>query len=96
MSMAMLDTYAYFVLLYTLAAPALPWLFARKRDASAIWGATGLTVIFLILFSTLLWPACIAANCGQGGILVLALWSLAGLSSIVTLAVTAALVESRE
>ena len=57
MSMIMFNDYSYFVLFYTLAAPALPWLFARKRGASGIWGATWIVVALLVLFNVSLWPA---------------------------------------
>ena len=71
--------YSYFVLFYTLAAPALPWLFARKRGASGIWGATWIVVALLVLFNASLWPGCEAAGCGQGAIGILALRVVAGM-----------------
>jgi hypothetical protein len=95
MSMALFDTYVSLVILYTLAAPALPWLFARSGGASDIWRANGLTVILLILVNALLLPACGAAGCGQGSIAILALWILAVFSLIVTLAVSSELARRR-
>ena len=95
MSMALFDTYAYLVILYTLAAPALPWLFARKGGAADIWRANGLTVIFLVLFNVLLLPACYIAQCGQGAIAILAIWILAIFSLIVTLVVSSELSRRR-
>src|SRR5688572_16870177 len=82
--MARFESYAYFVALYALIAPALPWLFARKRAISAIWGAAAFTLLLLGLFGALLWPACVAANCGQGAMLVGALWIFAALSAMFT------------
>ena len=96
MSMVMFNDYSYFVLFYTLAAPALPWLFARKRGASGIWGATWIVVALLVLFNASLWPGCEAAGCGQGAIGILALSVVAVLSGAVTVAVTKALVHSRK
>jgi len=96
MSMTLFNDYSYFVLFYTLAAPALPWLFARKRGAAAIRRATWITVVLLVLFNASLWPACDAVGCGQGAIGILALSVMAVFSGIVTLVVAAALAKSRE
>lgn len=93
--MALFDAYASIVILYTLAAPALPWLFARKGGASDIWRANGLTVILLILLNILLWPACDMARCGQGGIAILAIWIMGIFSLIITLAVSSELARRR-
>ena len=89
MSMTLFNDYSYFVLFYTLAAPALPWLFARKRGASGIRRAAGITVLLLVLFNASLWPACDAVRCGQGAIGILALSVMAMLSAIVMVAVSA-------
>jgi hypothetical protein len=88
--MAWFERYAYFVALYALIAPALPWLFARKRATSALWGAAVVTLVLLGLFSALLWPACAAVNCGQGAIMVVMLWTFAALSAMVTVMVAGA------
>ena len=72
---------------YALIAPALPWILARKKDLSAVWAATIVALLLLLLFSALLWPACAAANCGQGAILVALLWGVAGFSAMITLMV---------
>lgn len=90
------ENYTYFVFFYALVAPALPWLFARKRAASGIWGATAGTLLLLFFFSALLWPACIAANCGQGAILVVVLWGFAALSALTTMMVAGVLVHFRK
>jgi hypothetical protein len=95
MTMAMFNDYSWFVLYYTLAAPALPWLFARKRGAACIRGATWITVVFLILFNASLWPACDAVGCGQGAIGIAALSVVAIMSGILTLAVSAELARRR-
>jgi hypothetical protein len=95
MSMVMFNDYSYFVLYYTLAAPALPWLFARNRGAPCIRRATWITVVLLVLFNASLWPACDAVRCGQGAIGILALSVMAVFSGIVTLAVSSHLVRSR-
>jgi hypothetical protein len=89
--MAMFVNYAYFVALYALIAPAAPWLFARRRATSAIWGATAVTLLLLFLFSALLWPACAAVNCGQGAILVAMLWVLASVSAMITVMIAGVL-----
>jgi hypothetical protein len=94
--MALFENYAYFVFFYALAAPALPWLLARKRAASAIWGAAAFTLLLLLVFSALLWPACVAANCGQGAILVVVLWGFAALSALTTMMVAGVLVHFRK
>ena len=94
--MAMFNNYATFVFFYALIAPVLPWILARKKDLSAVWAATIVALLLLLLFSALLWPACTAANCGQGAIGILALSVMAVFSGIVTLAVASALAQSRE
>ena len=94
--MARFENYAYFVFFYALLAPALPWLLARKRVPSAIWGAAGATLLLLLVFSALLWPACIAVNCGQGAILVVVLWGFAALSALTTMMVAGVLVHFRK
>lgn len=91
MTMAMFENYAYVVALYALIAPALPWVFARKRSIAAIWGATSVTLLVLCLLSALLWPACAAANCGQGAILVAALWGIAAVSAMTTAMIAGAM-----
>ena len=96
MSMAFFNDYSYFVLFYTLAVPALPWLFARKRGASGIRRATWITVVLLVLFNASLWPACDAVGCGQGAIGILAVSVMAVFSGCVTWAVTAELVRRRQ
>ena len=85
--MAMFNNYATFVFFYALIAPVLPWILARKKDLSAVWAATIVALLLLLLFSALLWPACTAANCGQGAILVALLWGVAGFSAMITLMV---------
>ena len=96
MSMAMFNDYSYFVLFYTLAAPALPWLFARNRGAAGIRRATWITVVLLVLFNASLWPACDAVGCGQGAIGILALSVMAVFSGCVTWAVSSHLMKSRK
>jgi hypothetical protein len=96
MSMAFFNDYSYFVLFYTLAAPALPWLFARKRGAAGLRRATWITVVLLVLFNASLWPACDAVGCGQGAIGILALSVIAVFSGIITLAVGSDMARSRE
>jgi hypothetical protein len=94
--MAWFERYAYFVGLYALIAPALPWLFARRRATSAMWGAAAFTLLLLGLFSALLWPACAAVNCGQAAILVAVLWTFAALSAMTTVLVTGTLAYLRK
>ena len=91
----MFDLFVYAVLFYTLAAPALPWLYARGQDAAAARHGTGIALLLLVLLHVLLWPACAAANCGQGAIAIAALWGLAALSGMITLAVGVTLAQSR-
>ena len=95
MSMAFFNDYSYFVLYYTLAAPALPWLFARNRGAACIRGVSRITVVLLILFNASLWVACDAVGCGQGAIGLLALSVIAVFSGCITVAVSSHLVRSR-
>jgi hypothetical protein len=95
MSMGFFNDYSYFVLFYTLAAPALPWLFARERGAAGLRCASRITVVLLILFNASLWPACDAAGCGQGAIGLLGLAVMAVFSGCTTVAVTSHLVKSR-
>ena len=95
MTMALFNDYLYFVLFYTLAAPALPWLFARKRSASCVRGATWITVVLLVLFNASLWPACDAVGCGQGAIGILAVSVMAVFSGLITLAIGSALAQFR-
>jgi hypothetical protein len=96
MSMAFFNDYAYFVLYYTLAAPALPWLFARNRGAASLRRATWIVVTLLVLFNASVWWACDAVGCGQGAIGLLALSVMAVFSGCITWAVTSHLVRSRE
>jgi hypothetical protein len=95
-AMALFEKYAYFVFFYALVAPALPWLLARRRATSAIWGATAAALLLLFFFSALLWPACVAVNCGQGGILVVVLWGFAALSAMTTMLVAGTLAYLRK
>lgn len=81
------ETYAYVVLAYMVVAPVLPWLIARKWGAGRAWSATAIVLLLLVVLNAALWPACIAANCGQGAIVIVALWGLAGISGLCTLAV---------
>ena len=85
--MAMFENYAYLVFFYTLIAPALPWFLARRRSGAATLNATGIALLLLALLHVLLWPACVAANCGQGAILIAALWGIGALSAMLTLVV---------
>jgi predicted neutral ceramidase superfamily lipid hydrolase len=96
MSMAFFNDYSYFVLFYTLAAPALPWLFARNRGAAALRRAAWITVVLLVVFNASLWLVCDAVGCGQGAIGILALSVIAVFSGCITWAVTALLVRSRQ
>jgi hypothetical protein len=81
------DEFVYLVVAYTIVAPALPWLLARRGDVEHVWSSTGLALALLVVFNASLWPACSAANCGQGAIAIAALWGLATLSTILTLGV---------
>ena len=94
--MALFENYAYFVIFYTLIAPALPWLLARKRDGAATLNATGIALSLLALFHVLLWPACVAANCGHGAILVAMLWIVGAFSAMLTLLVGGLVAYSRK
>jgi hypothetical protein len=89
------DEFVCLVVAYTLLAPALPWLLARSGDAEEVWSATGLALALLVVFNASLWPACAAENCGQGAIAIAALWALAALSTMVTLAVGGLMADRR-
>lgn len=95
MSKAFFNDYGYFVMFYTLAAPALPWLFARNRGAACIRGASRITVGLLILFNASLWWACDAVGCGQGAIGIAGLSVIAVASGIITVAISKHLARSR-
>jgi hypothetical protein len=96
MSKAFFNDYGYFVMFYTLAAPALPWLFARNRGAACIRGASRITVALLILFNASLWPACDAVGCGQGAIGILGFSVIAIFSACITVAVSSDMVRRRQ
>ncbi len=85
--MAMFERLTLLVFFYTLVAPAVPWLFARKRGLGAVWGSTLMALLLLVLLTALLWPACVAANCGQGAIAVAVMWGVATFFGMVTLMV---------
>ena len=85
--MAMFERLTLLVFFYTLVAPAVPWLFARKRGLGAVWGSTLMALLLLVLLTALLWPACVAANCGQGAIAVAVMWGVAAFFGMVTLMV---------
>ena len=85
--MAMFERLTLLVFFYTLVAPAVPWLFARKRGLGAVWGSTLIALLLLVLLTALLWPACVAANCGQGAIAVAVMWGVAAFFGMVTLMV---------
>jgi len=85
--MATFERITLLVFFYTLVAPAVPWLFARRRGRGAIWASTGAALLLLVLLTALLWPACIAANCGHGAIAVALMWGVAAFSAMVTLMV---------
>ena len=85
--MAMFERLTLLVFFYTLVAPAVPWLFPRKRGLGAVWGSTLMALLLLVLLTALLWPACVAANCGQGAIAVAVMWGVATFFGMVTLMV---------
>jgi hypothetical protein len=85
--MATFERITLLVFFYTLVAPAVPWLFARRRGPGAIWASTGAALLLLVLLTALLWPACVAANCGHGAIAVALMWGVAAFSAMVTLMV---------
>ena len=93
--MAMFENYVYVVFFYSLIAPALPWFLARGRSGAATLNATGIALLLLALFHVLLWPACVAANCGQGAILVAMLWVIGACSAMLTLLVGGLVAYSR-
>ncbi len=94
--MALFENYVILVLFYTLIAPALPWFLARKRDGAATLNATGIALLLLALLHVLLWPACVAANCGQAAILVAMLWGIGAVSAVFTLVVGGLVAYSRQ
>jgi len=94
--MALFEHYAYVVLFYTLIAPALPWLLGRGRSGQVTLNATGIVLLLLGLLHGLLWPACTAANCGQGAILVAMLWAIGAFSAMLTLLVGGLVAYSRK
>ena len=75
--MAMFERFVNFVFFYALVAPALPWLFARKRGLGPPFGQHLIALLLLGLLTVMLWPACVAANCGQGAIAVAMMWGVA-------------------
>ena len=85
--MALFESYAYFVFFYTLFAPLLPYLWTNKHPGSGIWPATGVTLLLLVVFNVMLWPACDASNCGQGAIAIATLWLFAIVSAVIMLIV---------
>jgi len=86
--MVWFDRYVYFVLLYTLLVPAVPWIFARKHGRARVWGCTVVALVLLVVLHASLWPACAAVNCGQGAILLVGLvWPAGTVFGLVTLAV---------
>jgi hypothetical protein len=94
--MALFESYAYLVIFYTLIAPALPWYLARNRDGAATLNATGIALLLLALLHVLLWPACGAAHCGQGAVLVAMLWGIGAVSAVFTLVVGGLVAYSRQ
>jgi hypothetical protein len=76
-----LDTLTWLALLYALVTPAVPWIFAPGN----VWSGTGIALLILVVLHASLWRACAAANCGQGAILVVVLWGVAGMFGFVTL-----------
>ena len=92
--MAMFERLTLLVFCYTLVAPALPWLFARKRGLGAVWVSTLAALLLLVLLTALLWPACVAANCGQP-VAVAVMWGVATFSGLVTLMVGGLMTYSR-
>jgi hypothetical protein len=94
--MALFENFVYVVVFYTLIAPALPWFLARGRSGAETLNATGLALLLLGLFHVLLWPACVAANCGQGAILVAMLWVIGVVSAMLTLLVGGLVAYSRK
>ena len=82
------DTLVYVNLACSLLAPALPWLLARRSGKAGVWASTLLTLLLLVVLQALLKPACIAANCGQGAILLGIMWAIGGMSAFITLVVT--------
>jgi hypothetical protein len=94
--MVWFERYSYFVLLYSLLAPAVPWIFARKHGRARVWGCTGIALVLLVGLHASLWPVCIAANCGQGAILLAGLvWPLGAVFCMATLAVGVAMALAR-
>ena len=93
--MAMFERFTLLVFFYALVAPAVPWLLARKRGLGAVWGSTLIALLLLVLLTVMLWPACVAANCGQGAIAVAVMWGVATFSGMVTLMVGGLMTYSR-
>ena len=94
--MALFDNYVYLVVLYSLIAPALPWYMARRRSGAATLHATGVALALLAMFHILLWPACVAANCGHGAILIAMLWIIGAFSALLTMLVGGLVAYSRK
>jgi len=85
--MVLFERFIYVVAGYTLVAPLVPWVFAWWRGKQAVWPSTGLALVVLLVLHLLLWPACVAANCGQGAVIVPPLWALGAISGLASLGV---------
>jgi hypothetical protein len=85
--MVMFERFILFVLLYTVLAPAVPFIFAWKRGTLGVWSSTVIALLLLVLLHASLWPACAAANCGQGAVILIGVWGAAAASALATLTV---------
>jgi hypothetical protein len=83
--MLLLDALVWFAILYTLLTPVVPWFFARERGKAGAWRSARIALFVLALLHVSLWPACAAAGCGQGAVLLVLLWQAALVSAAATL-----------
>jgi hypothetical protein len=73
--MVMFERFILFVLLYTVLAPAVPWIFAWKRGTLGVWSSTVIALLLLVLLHALalaclrrreLRPGCGNSRCSLG------------------------------
>lgn len=83
--MLILETMAWFVILSSLVVPAVPWVYARKHGGQGVWSSTSIAVLVLGLLHVSLFPACVAAKCGQGAIILPFIWGVGAVSAVATL-----------
>lgn len=76
--------YAWFVLLYSIAMPFVPWVFARGQGGKRVWGSAGIAFLSLVVVHALLWPVCVVTSCGGHAMLMAATWMLVPIAAVAT------------